>query len=566
MQDVTTKSLKTAYLGGVFAVAFMLTLASNVFGQPSRDNSTRPVVPTGTGSIHGRIVALDTGKPLSRARIALSAPELGPDGRLTSTNGDGRYEINDLPAARYTLAVSRNGYLPLRFGQRRPLEQAIPLELDSNQQLDRVDFALPPAGAISGRITDENGEPVVGTNVWVMRSAYLDGRRQWIRAVNGLPTDDAGEYRISGLSPGTYRVLAWLRESWMRDDDGQSVRMAYAPTYFPGTTSASDAQAVTVKLGQDVINTDFSLTAGRAASISGTAIDSRGRPLQGVTLVGQVGDIESGFGSALVNGDGAFTLRSVAPGHYTLIAATSPNAERPEGANAPVEIDGVDLDGVTLTAAPGWSLSGSVRSSDGRLPPFPHSRLTVSARMLTGLRGMMIVGSPEYHQDLNNDWTFTVSGLVGPARLRIVLPPGWFVQKARYDGWDIADAPVTGPSGGSISDVQVIVSDRVASVTGQLMNDTGAPVADGTVVLFAADSAKWFETSRHVRTTRPDQYGRYEIKDVPPGDYFIAGIDYLEDGALNDPDVVRALVPYAQKIALAEGVQTRSLTVVAITR
>ena len=552
----------------VGASVCVLVSASNVIAQSARDNSARPVVQTGTGSMHGRIVALDTGKPLSRARITLSAPELGRDGRLTSTNGDGRFEINDLPAGRYTLSVSRNGYLPLRFGQRRPLEQGIPLELESNQQLDHVDFALPPAAAISGQITDENGDPVVGANVWVMRSAYLDGRRQWITAVPSgfLVTDDAGEYRISGLNPGTYRVLAWTRESWTRANDGKSVTMAYAPTYFPGTTSTSDAQTVTVKLGQDVINTDFSFTAGRAVSISGTAVDSRGRPLQFVALAQQIGDITSGFGGTPVNADGSFTLRNVAPGQYTLMGATSPDAERPEGASAPVEVDGTDLEGITLTASPGWSLSGSVRASDGQVLPFSRDRLTIGARPLTGVRGMIVAGSPEYHQALNNEWNFTVSGLVGPARLRIVLPAGWFLQEARYDGRDIADTAITGPSGGSLSGVQLIVSNRVANLTGQVMNDAGAPVGDGTVVLFVADSTRWFETSRHVRSTRPDQHGRYEFKDLPPGDYFLAAVDYLEDGALNDPDVVRALVPYAQKIALAEGAQTRSLTVQAISR
>jgi protocatechuate 3,4-dioxygenase beta subunit len=370
-----------------FVSTFVLVSASNLIAQSPRDNSARPVVQTGAGSIRGRIVALDTGKPLSRARITLSAPELGPDGRLTSTNGDGRYEINDLPAARYTLSVSRNGYLPLRFGQRRPLEQGIPLELESNQQLDHVDFALPPAAAISGRITDENGDPVVGTNVWVMRSAYLDGRRQWITAVASgfLATDDAGEYRVSGLNPGTYRVLAWTRESWTRADDGKSVTMAYAPAYFPGTTSASDAQTVTVKLGQDVINTDFSFTAGRAASISGTAFDSRGRPLQFVALAQQIGDITSGFGGTPVKADGSFTLQNVAPGQYTLMGAASPSAERPEGASVPVEIDGTDLEGITLTASPGWSVSGSVRASDGQFPPFSRDSEGLQVRPVHGL-------------------------------------------------------------------------------------------------------------------------------------------------------------------------------------
>jgi hypothetical protein len=133
----------------------ILAIILAVAVQAARD--TKPAPPTSHATIRGRIVAGDTGQPLNRARITLSAPELTDGDRMTSTNRDGRYEIDNLPAGRYTIAVARPGYLMLRYGQRRPREQGKTLEIRDNQRIDNVDFALPRAGLITGRITDETG-------------------------------------------------------------------------------------------------------------------------------------------------------------------------------------------------------------------------------------------------------------------------------------------------------------------------------------------------------------------------------------------------------------------------
>ena len=116
---------------------------------PPRD--ARPPAATGTAVIKGRVFAADTGRPLRRARISVSAPELGSQPRQTSTNADGRYEIKELPAGRYTLTVNRAGYLQLRYGQRRPLEQGKPLQVLDRQTVDNVDFTLPKMSVITVR-------------------------------------------------------------------------------------------------------------------------------------------------------------------------------------------------------------------------------------------------------------------------------------------------------------------------------------------------------------------------------------------------------------------------------
>src|SRR5262249_5985964 len=183
--------------------------------QPPRRARPRPPAQAGSAAIRGRIFAADTGRPLRRARIAALAPELAGESRTVSTDSDGRYELTGLPAGRYTIRVTRSGYLPLRYRQRRPLEEGKPLQLLDRQTLDNVDFSLARMGLISGRVVDEFGDPIEGVNVMALRLMFFNGRRQFVPTSGGpsLRTDDAGQYRLLGLEPGSYLLARSTRET-----------------------------------------------------------------------------------------------------------------------------------------------------------------------------------------------------------------------------------------------------------------------------------------------------------------------------------------------------------------
>src|SRR5216683_1799984 len=201
-------------------------------GLPPRD--ARPAQ-TGTAVIRGRVFAADTGRPLRRARIMLTAPELGGENRTTSTNAEGKYEVKDLPAGRYNVIVNRSGYLQLRYGQRRPFEAGKQLQLLDKQLADNVDFTLPRMSLITGRVFDEAGEAISGVRVFALRSVYFEGRRRLLPVPGAPPamTDDAGQFRLLGLTPGSYYLRAETRETWTVTEGGADQVMAYAPTYFP---------------------------------------------------------------------------------------------------------------------------------------------------------------------------------------------------------------------------------------------------------------------------------------------------------------------------------------------
>ena len=63
-----------------------------------------------------------------------------------------------------------------------------------------------------------------------------------------------------------------------------------------------------------------------------------------------------------------------------------------------------------------------------------------------------------------------------------------------------------------------------------------------------------------VRSARPDQQGKFQIKGLPAGDYLAVAIDYVEDGMWNDPEYLESVRRYGEKVRLGEsGSQTVAL-------
>lgn len=134
-----------------------VTVSTSAPQAPARDNPSAK----GTGSIKGRVVAAESGRPVRRVQISLTAAELG-EAESMSTTAEGFFEFKDLPAGRYTIAAARAGFVRLQYGQRHPGEPGRPVQLADGQRVENLDFSLPRAGWISGRITDELGDPLPG--------------------------------------------------------------------------------------------------------------------------------------------------------------------------------------------------------------------------------------------------------------------------------------------------------------------------------------------------------------------------------------------------------------------
>lgn len=529
---------------------------------PARDTSA--VAQKGTGVIRGRVVAGDSGRPLRRARVNLQGIGLGREGvRSTSTGPDGTYVVRDLPAARYRIDVTRSGFLKIEYGQRRPGEQGRPIELADGQTLEKVDFALPRMSGISGRLTDEHGDPIEGVSIYAMRALFFEGERRLV-PVSGtsVRTDDDGEYRIPRLAPGSYQVMASTKETWtVIDSAGRETTYGYMPTYYPGVAARTEARAVKVALGEYVRAIDFQLVPGRAAKVSGTALDSKGRPFSRVSLSEQVRGLGfASFGggpSAAVAADGSFTILNVPPGEYTL-QTTRSGAEAegaPEVALMRVFIDGTDLENVMLLGSNGGVVSGKVVAEEGMLPKTSGIFISISEPYRNQPPPALL---GPFRQDgsrptVLEDGSFTVPHVFGRARFQVTVPEGWMVKHVQHDGRDITDSAIELRSGEQLTGVEISITNRVTQIDGQVLDEKGAPVGEATVLLFPADADRWYENSRAIRATRPDQQGRWQVKAMKPGDYLAVALDYVEVDAWQDPDYLESLRRHAERVTIHEG-------------
>ena len=177
--------------------------------------------PQPTGLILGQVVDAGTGQPIAGAIVTAGGGPImlngqpAPPEMLASldqggtvvglprvmTGPVGQFVFHSLKKGTYRLSASAPGYVPGSFGQRRVNGPPKPIELDEGEHVGDATIKLWKYGAISGRVTDDAGEPAVGVNVRILR-AQVSGPTKTYLFASGTQTDDRGVYRFGTLIPG----------------------------------------------------------------------------------------------------------------------------------------------------------------------------------------------------------------------------------------------------------------------------------------------------------------------------------------------------------------------------
>jgi Carboxypeptidase regulatory-like domain len=519
---------------------------------PPRDT---PNTATGTAVIRGRVLDAASGRPLSHAEVTLSGQAVLGGPRRVWTEGDGRYEFTGIPAGELLIGAQKPNFLRAMFGASRPEGPGKRVTL-ANSQVLAIDFRLTRAGAITGKIVDEFGDPVTGAGVVAMRYQYIQGSRRLTPAGRGGSTNDVGEFRLYGLSPGQYFLSATIRGTGMGAADESPDRAGYAPTYYPGTPIFTEAQRVAVAEGQTIASVNFSLLPTRTAKITGSVVDADGKPATGmVVLMQRAGAVMMNSFNAPLSIDGKFSLNGVTPGDYTLV---SRGGAAQETLSTDLAVSGSDITNLQLTMAKPSTIRGRIVFTDSATQAAAPKPSAVDL----GAWREWALGQPvRSPAKISDDGTFDIALGAGHVVLRAAPTggspgptgtPAWRLNRVVAQDVDVADTGIDVPPNGTIENIVVEMTNHLAELSGRVADADGAIVRDCFVVVFAQDTVHWTVQTRHLGVARPAAQDVYMMR-LLPGDYYAAAFGDVDNGAWTDPEFLALAREHATKFSIADG-------------
>jgi hypothetical protein len=528
--------------------------------------ATCEIKPEDRCRLEGKVVSAATGEPVRKATILLRRTDLNPAGGVmpttytTTSDAGGKFAMKDIDPGKYRLSVMRTGFVTAEYGARGAMRSGTTLSLEPGKQVSDVTFKLTPHAVITGRVLDEDGEPVAHVTVQLMRYLYNQGRKQLLPYSSGS-TNDLGEYRIFGIPPGkgllsaTYSTPG-LYEGLVDRSSGAQADEDYAPTYYPGTTDLSAAATLEISPGVQLQGMDIRLSKTRTVRVRGKvrSLSGSGRQNISVSLVPR--DRMASFSgmkrTMARDAQGSFELRGVAPGAYNIVA-TVYDGEKSLSARLPLDVGNSPIDNLVLTLNPGQALTGHIRVEGQATVKLSDIRLSLRPDEPGGVMfGPMPTGR------VNEDGSFTLSN-AGPERYRLYpynLPDGYYIKAIQFGNEEALESPLD-LTGGVTGSLEIVLGAGAGQVEGSVKNPKGEPATGATVVLIP-QSAKRREQFSFYKTVTSDQYGNFVIKNVDPGEYKAYAWEDLEMGAYMDPEFVKPVENRAQAISIHENSRERA--------
>jgi Carboxypeptidase regulatory-like domain len=377
-------------LGPAIAVTIATALA------PQLPDAAPPAI------VSGRVVDADSGRPIAGAIVmpfGTAAP--APPSRVL-TNANGQFVIRGVRAGDLVLLATRGGYIDAAHGQARPGGYGQRVAITAGRRYLDVDIRMWRHGVITGTVTDEAGEAVIGVRVQAFLGTRAGGRTAYAPA-GSAATDDRGVYRIPLLAPGSYLVAVLSKQTSIptevmdvffagastrgeRDVLGREMKRIGAPvvpggshhatsvgtvtvplepgtatpisqggalfvyptTFYPAASSASQAATVPVRSGLERANVDLQLRLERTARVSGMLAGQDAVAAHVPVRLIAAGNEAIGApdgASTLTDSTGAFTFAGVTPGQYTLFAlrVSRPPPDPPDDAKMTVQAGAVAI-------------------------------------------------------------------------------------------------------------------------------------------------------------------------------------------------------------------------------
>lgn len=504
-------------------------------------------------SISGTVVKEPGSEPLKKVLVQIIAETQG-ESYTASTDADGHFRVENVAPNRYRLFVERTGFTGVNG--RLAQSDVNVLTVQAGQSVEDLLFRMLPTAVISGRVTDEDGDPISGVRVFAQRRKPGKAARE---GAGMAATNDLGEYRIAGLFPGAYWIVAMPPPDF-RDYERQEQPATtadrndtrYVTTYYPGTYDALQATSVSAKAG-DEIPVNLTLVPARTYRVRGTVTGLSAGQKPAVELFSRGGDTIRANASE-IGPDGQFEIRGVAPGSYMLKMAAGADWLAAT-AHQDVNVVAADVEGIRLVPHPTFTLSGHFHLEGASVDATQYS---VNLRAAEVPDDMGFFMSPDFfgsNATVDRQGNFSWKDINPGSYIVQVVGGGaqpFFLKSATLGGRDVgAGFSVSGPA-----TLEVSVSTKGGTIEGAVAEkdkdgETDRPVSDATVV--AVPEEKYRKIPDRFVTGSTDQHGRFMIRGLAPGSYTLYTWRDVEDGVWRDPDFLKAQEANRTSVKVEEG-------------
>lgn len=520
-----------------------------------------PKTPPKTASISGTVLRVGTNQPIKKVKLVLEGGSDSEENEekeqpTTYTDEEGKFSFKNIGAGRYSLHIEKAGFAGQQSEDGRAPALHKQVTVSDGQAISDIQIRLVQAAAITGRVFDADGEPMPNVSVQALKYTYVDRKRQ-LQGVGWANTNDMGEYRVFGLTPGEYYISVTTFDRRGQQQTGSNDRTRYPKTYYPGTTDERSAAPISLRPG-DESRADVTMNSAKVVKISGTVVGATIKKDGFKAFISLMSGSERGpVATTMVAADtDKFTLEGVFPGTYTVLAvAPESDDDKPKFkiARQQVTIGTADVEGVTLALDSRLAeVKGVVRvenaPADAKL-----DRLFVQLRPVNPEESAADPLPPGGAGQVEKDGKITLVTF-GTGDFFPVIQGGfdnktYYVKSVSYGGRDVTETGIPLIGRTSTSTFEIVLAAATGELKGSVVSGD-KPAAEATVV--AVPEAKFRSRPDLYYKTVTDQNGQFQFKEMRPGTYTLYSWEEVEDNAYMFPEFMAPFESRATTVRVAD--------------